>query len=222
MKQLLKKLLGRGDTPKPEQTRHALVGSAKLWKMKRDFQIKFLLDMGLKPENYLFEIGCGTLRGGIPIIEHLERGHYFGVEVREEVLEEGRIELSEAGLEGKEPTLIHSLSMAELNLDQRFDYIWAFSVLIHMTDEILSDTLGFASRHLAEQGVFYANVNMCEREEDNWQGFPVVGRSFDFYSDACSKHGLALSEIGTLKALGHLSQVEAQDQQRMLKITKSV
>ena len=32
-----------------EERRHALVGPANLWKMKRDFQIQFLRDMGLKP-----------------------------------------------------------------------------------------------------------------------------------------------------------------------------
>ena len=61
-----------------KKRRHGMVGPPYLWKMKREFQIKFLTDMDLKPDHYLLDLGCGTLRGGIPIIEYLEIGHYFG------------------------------------------------------------------------------------------------------------------------------------------------
>jgi len=80
-----------------QERRHALVGPANLWKMKRDFQIQFLSNVGLKPEHYLFEIGCGTLRGGVPLIQYLESCHYFGFGVREKAIDEGRKELGDAG-----------------------------------------------------------------------------------------------------------------------------
>ena len=57
--------------------------------------------MGLAPEHYLLDIGCGTLRGGIPLIAYLLNGHYFGIEMRADILDEGRTELAEAGLVGK-------------------------------------------------------------------------------------------------------------------------
>jgi len=208
-------------TQTKEERRHALVGPADLWKMKRDFQIKFLSDMGLKPEHYLFEIGCGTLRGGVPLIQYLEDGNYFGAEVRKIALDEGRKELREAGLAGKNPTLVLSPDISQLIVDQKFDYIWAFSVLIHMNDKILNDTLAFVSKHLSAEGVFYANVNIGDRKEMNWQGFPVVARAFDFYSQACAANGLAVSDLGPLKDLGHIANVESQDNQRMLRMSRS-
>ncbi|KKO18043.1 MAG: class I SAM-dependent methyltransferase [Candidatus Brocadia sp.] len=198
-----------------------LVGPAHLWKMKRDFQIRFLKDMGLKPEYYLFEIGCGTLRGGIPLIDYLQDGHYFGDEVRATVLDEGQKELREARLEGKNPTFLLSPDISQLTVDRKFDYIWAFSVLIHMSDKILNDTLAFVSSHLSKEGAFYANVNIGERKEGHWQGFPLVARTFDFYSQACTTNGLVVSDIGPLKKFGHVSNVEPQDNQRMLRITKN-
>jgi cyclopropane fatty-acyl-phospholipid synthase-like methyltransferase len=75
-----------------------MVGPAKLWKMKRDFQIHFLRSMKLAPEHYLLDIGCGTLRGGVPIIQYLQESHYYGIEVREDALDEGRSELEEEAL----------------------------------------------------------------------------------------------------------------------------
>jgi cyclopropane fatty-acyl-phospholipid synthase-like methyltransferase len=53
--------------------RHSLVGPGKLWEMKRAFQIHFLQSVGLTSDQYLLDLGCGTLRGGIPIIKYLER-----------------------------------------------------------------------------------------------------------------------------------------------------
>lgn len=203
-----------------EKRRHALVGPATLWKMKRDFQIQFLRDMGLKPGHYLLEIGCGTLRGGVPLIQYLENGHYFGIEVREEALNEGRKELREAGLSGKDPTLLLSPEIAQVTVNRTFGYIWAFSVLIHMNDAVLNDTLEFARKHLSEEGVFYANVNIGDRKEGSWQGFPVVWRSFESYSRACTMHGLVVSDLGPLEELGHIANVESQDRQRMLKISR--
>ena len=222
MKQLLTKLKRRISslTQSKEERRHALVGPANLWKMKRDFQIRFLKDVGLKPGHYLFEIGCGTLRGGLPLIQYLENGHYFGVEVRAEVLDEGRKELKEAGLLRKNPTLLLSPDISQLTVNRKFDYIWAFSVLIHMHDNILNDTLDFVSKHLSTEGVFYANVIIGNRKEGNWQGFPVVARTFDFYNKACAMNGLAVSDLGPLKNLGHIANIESQDNQKMLKIVR--
>ena len=205
----------------PKQNiRHVLVGPAHLWKMKRDFQIHFLKNMGLKPEHYFFEIGCGTLRGGLPLIKYLENNHYFGADVRENALNEGRKEIAEAGLNGKNPTLLFSSDISQLSVNQQFDYIWAFSVLFHMTDEILNDALAFVSRHLSETGNFYANVNIGVREKGSWLGFPVVTRTYDHYKMLCAKNGLTISDIGPLKELGHISNVERQDNQLMLKISK--
>lgn len=201
--------------------RHALVGPSRLWRMKRDFQIKFLRDMSLLPGHHLCEIGCGTLRGGIPIIRYLEEGHYCGIEVRESALNEARRELEEAGLEDKAPTLVISQDTSQISLDKRFDFIWAFSVLFHMNDETLKNALSFVKKHLKDNGVFYANVNIGEKAEGNWQGFPVVSRSFEFYESVCAKMDLTPTDIGNLRDLGHHSGKKSHDDQRMLKIVRT-
>lgn len=214
------KRLWRRATASSAERRHALVGPAEHWELKRDFQIAFLRERGLQPQHRLLDIGCGTLRGGIPLIDYLEAGHYCGVEARAEVLEEGRSELREAGLAAKAPVLICSEDITQASVDLSFDFAWAFSVLIHMSDDISGNTLDFVAAHLAQAGVFYANVNIGDRAEGSWQGFPVVWRSLAFYEEACSARGLQLEDIGSLLELGHHAGIESQDQQRMLAIKK--
>ncbi|HET7428936.1 MAG TPA: class I SAM-dependent methyltransferase [Gaiellales bacterium] len=187
----------------PQKRRHALVGPASEWEVKRDFQIGFLKEHGLQPSDRLADIGCGTLRGGIPVIAYLEVGHYHGFEVRAEVLEEARRELAESGLEDKRPVLTQSDDLGSLRLEERFDVIWAFSVFVHLSDDVLGGVLDFVARQLAPAGVMYANVRTGDAEQGQWQGFPVVSRSVDAYREAAARHGLAVQELGTLESLGH-------------------
>lgn len=202
------------------ERRHQMVGPAHMWRMKRDFQIAFLKGRGLAPAHYLLDIGCGTLRGGVPLIEYLEEGHYYGIETRENVLQEGRRELAQAGLETKNPVLIVESDIARVQIEQQFDYAWAFSVLFHMTDEIVEDCIALVSRALKPGGVFYANVNIGEAPAGNWQGFPVVYRSRGHYDDLCGRYGLVAGDIGSLEELGHVCGDPAQDRQRMIEIRK--
>ena len=185
--------------------------------MKRAFQIDFLKSVGLQPAHYLLDVGCGTLRGGIPLIDYLERGHYYGLEVRAEVLDEGRRELEEAGLAHKAPVLIHAEHLSAVTIDQRFDIVWGFSVLIHMTDEIADACLALVARQLAPDGSFFANVNIGERTEGRWQGFPVVWRPPGFYEQLAERNGLHVSALGTLGELGHISGKQTADLQPMLR-----
>jgi SAM-dependent methyltransferase len=202
------------------ERRQAMVGPSHLWKMKRDFQIRFLKSVGMAPEHYVLDLGCGVLRGGLPIIDYLDEGHYCGIESRKAVLDEGIKALREASLQAKAPTLLVIDDLSEIVLEQKFNFIWAFSVLIHMKDEILDACLGFVSRNLGRDGRMYANVSIGNQEDRTWQDFPVVSRSREFYLSAARHHGLHLVDVGTLRSLGHVSGSPGQDRQRMLKFVR--
>jgi SAM-dependent methyltransferase len=208
----------------PAARRHSAVGPPRLWKIQRDFQIQFLQRVGLKPQHYLLDIGCGTLRGGVPIIAYLEKGHYFGIEARAEVLDEARKELQRSNLVNKEPTLMTAGDIASLNLQKKFDYIWSFAVLPHMTDEILRDAISFVRHHLGDDGGFYATVNIGSGPDRSWQsGFPSVSRSLEFYEEVCSRSGLRIEDLGPLTDVGHPLPKTGQQlaKQRMLKVWKA-
>jgi T5SS/PEP-CTERM-associated repeat protein len=75
-------------------------------------------------------------------------------------------------------------------------------------------------RHVGN-GSFHANVNIGDRAEGSWQGFPVVSRSLEFYNtEAAARNGLTVRDLGTLGDLGHQSGFKLQDAQRMLEFRK--
>lgn len=199
--------------------RHRMVGRVDLWPMKRAFQISFLRRVGLQPLHSMLDIGCGTLRGGIPLIEYLGPGRYVGLDIRPEVLAEARAELELHGLEAKEPTLVCCTTLTDFTAHQAFDYIWAFSTLMHMTTDVLDDCLALVQRSLSRTGRFYANVHVGDHDDGGWQGFPVVWRSVVFYEDMARSHHLSVTDLGAIGDLGHESGIAEQDSQRMLLFT---
>ncbi|WP_339634540.1 class I SAM-dependent methyltransferase [Bizionia echini] len=189
--------------------------------MKQDFQIQFLKGQGMQASDTILDVGCGTLRGGIPIIEFLDIGHYYGLEVRKHVLNEGKKELKVLKLEYKKPNLISFTNFSDLQINVQFQFVFAFSVLIHFENHIAESCFEFVSQHLKQDGVFYANVNIGNVPDGNWQGFPVVYRSINFYEDLANKNNMRLQQLGDLKSLGHVSGKDGSDKQIMLKMVKN-
>ena len=99
--------------------------------------------------------------------------------------------------------------------------MWAFSVMIHMKDEIAEACLLMVSKHLPTNGSYYANVNIGNWSEGMWEGFPVVSRSLKFYKTMAAKFNLKVEDVGDLKSLGHNTGIEKQDSQRMLRFSKN-
>lgn len=202
--------------------RHANVGPSDLWKERRYFQITFLKNHGLRPCHQLMDLGCGTLRGGIPLIAYLDAGNYLGIEVRQELLAEAKLELMAERLQDKNPSLIYSSGYTELTLNNKFDLIWAFSVLIHLDDETLHQVAAFTSRHLKPGGAFYANVNIGDNADTSWKTFPLVERSLEFYLAVFGRYGFKTDDMGALWTFGHVIKQGNEvfrEKQRMLKLT---
>lgn len=169
-----------------------LVGPWQRWQEKRDCQIKFLLEHGLKQDHYLLDHGCGVLRGGIPIIDYLEKSHYYGIEKDPKRLEEGLAELKESNLTHKTPRL----SIDYTNIDLKFDYVWSFQVFIHLSDEILANELLNISNILKDDGVCFATVVITPNKLNfSWREYSFVKRPLSFYEKAADKCNLRVKHI---------------------------
>lgn len=172
------------------------------WDEHRRFQLEFAKSAGMRPTHSLLEFGCGPLTLGLPAIDYLDANRYTGVDVRPEVLDLAWGQIGKSRLGAKNPRLVCSKSFGADELgDQRFDFIWSFSVLFHLSDDLLDACMAQIARRLAPGGAYFANIN-AQQAESTWIQFPFVKRGVSFYREAAARHGLVLTELGTLQSLG--------------------
>ena len=78
-------------------------------------QFELMIKNGLRKDDVLVDIGCGSLRGGVHFIRYLNRGCYLGMEMQEWLLQAGvQLELGLGVYEVKKPELVVS---AEFDFD---------------------------------------------------------------------------------------------------------
>ena len=63
----------------------------------------------------------------------------------------------------------------------RFDVIWSYQVLIHMTDDIVRSAISTVAPLLETDGRFFATVFLGDRAEGAWMEYPCMTRPLDFY-----------------------------------------
>lgn len=116
-------------TLKPHWHRQAVGG---LWEEVGKLQFNFMVSEGLKPRHYFLDVGCGSLRGGVHFVRYLETGHYFGIDINQDLLEAGKGELKKNHLLHKKPILVQMSKFHFASLGQTFDYALAQSVFTHL------------------------------------------------------------------------------------------
>ena len=107
--------------------------------------IEKLLALGLKPDDTCVDYGCGTLRLGIHAINYLQPGAYWGMDISEFLLEEGRRLIGDGLWVKKQPHLrvISAESVAEAAAAKP-TMLFSVKVLIHV--------------HPAELGKYFQNI----------------------------------------------------------------
>ena len=128
-----------------------------LWEEIGKLQFEFLVRHGLRPEHYLLDIGCGSMRGGVHFVRYLTSGHYFGVEKSSELLDAGRnIELRRYNLVNKNPILVQMSDFDLKSLGRSFDYALAQSVFTHLPLNSIVRCIMNVEKVLVPRGRLYA------------------------------------------------------------------
>ncbi len=189
--------------------KHALedsMGFRGQWDEHRRFQMEMLKAQGLQPFHRFLEIGCGPLTAGIPLIKYLDPARYTGVDIRSTVLNMSWKEVGRATLSAQNPRLICSSSFAADELsNEQFDFVYSFSVLYHLSDDLLNLYFEAVSKRLKASGVCIANVN-THIPSDKWLQFPFLMRTIEAYASLAANHGLETLPLGTLQENGFRNQ----------------
>lgn len=138
---------------RPDWHRGAVGG---LWDQMGELQIDYLKRQGLLPEHCLLDVGCGSLRGGVRFVDYLEPGHYFGLDISQELLDAGVNELAQLDLLWKRPQLRCSDSFEVDAFGREFDFALAQSLFTHLTLNKIAVCLLKVADVLRPAGRFYA------------------------------------------------------------------
>jgi SAM-dependent methyltransferase len=153
------------------------------WEVIGRLQFDFLIAEGLRPEHRFIDVGCGTLRGGVHYVRHLESGHYHGIDLAPEMIEGGRRELAAAGL-GDRVVHLRQTDTFDVDFGVAFDYGIALSVFTHVSFNSIVLCLTNLSEQLAVGGRFYASFFRCPDGPD--RRTPIVQPHLEGYSPATS------------------------------------
>lgn len=179
-----------------------MMGFAGQYATHRAVQMKLLRKQGMRRHHRVLEIGCGPLTLGIPLIAYLASGGYTGIDVRPSVVDEALALVKTRGLINKRPQIILSSKFGEQELgDTKFDVVVAFSVLYHLTDDLVTRLYRQVALRLKGNATFFANVN-TEHSASHWLEFPFVQRPLDFYGQLAKTCGLEMTVLGRGHELG--------------------
>jgi SAM-dependent methyltransferase len=141
-----------------------------LWDELGDLVLRYLIEQGLEPEMTVLDVGCGALRAGVPLVDHLEPAHYFGVDLTEELLDAGYyIELAGADLTHKLPrnqlVTTGGFELELLPAAASFDVAFAISLFTHIEANTgLRKCLSNLAPRMRPGSVFHATFFLCPDE----------------------------------------------------------
>ncbi len=192
-----------------ETALEAEVGPPGFWKETQGFQIDFLRSQGLQPDDRLLDLGCGVLRGGLPLIDYLNTGRYTGVDVRPDVITEAESLVKNFNLTSKNPALYASdnFGVSEINPNTQ-DMIFSFQLLYHLSDKLVFECLHACAKLLKTEGRLFANVHTVDPgRRSRWKEFPFISRPLEFYKSAAQEAGLACRDLGRMSDLGYTTEL---------------
>lgn len=211
-------------TDKQIQDKHHRDKVGGMWEKLGQLQIDFLIEEGLTPNCKLLDIGCGCLRGGIKFISFLNKGNYFGSDINESLLKAGKIEINEAKLNDKTPTLLLTDKFNFDPLATSFDYMIAFSLFTHLHMNLILRCLKNAHKHLKPNGKFYATFFIVH---DNIEENPICHQpgNITTHFDMDPFH-YSLSEINILAnhvgfTAEYMNDFNHPRSQKMIKFSKN-
>ncbi|MET9431153.1 MULTISPECIES: class I SAM-dependent methyltransferase [unclassified Streptomyces] len=191
------------DTARSPEAAVGGVASRERWLAIGQMQFDYLVSHGLRPDDRMLEIGCGNLRAGWRFIQHLNPGHYYGVDISPDILIEAKKTLVQYGLQHKLPYLtpVDDLRLDFLP-DGAFTVVHAHSVFSHSPLHVIDECLAHVGRIIAPGGFFDFTYDRTETTEHQ-----VLGEDFYYRTETltrlAAKHGLVARFMDDWEALPH-------------------
>jgi SAM-dependent methyltransferase len=143
-----------------------------LWEELGALQLRFLVSQGLRPEHFLLDVGCGSFRGGVALIPYLQPGHYYGLDLVQDLVDVGYArEIIPAGLADRFPpeNIVTNDRFDAQGFSRKFDFAIAQSVFTHVPWNDVRLCLEETSAVMQPGGVLYATYFHLKEGERSGQ-----------------------------------------------------
>jgi cyclopropane fatty-acyl-phospholipid synthase-like methyltransferase len=135
-----------------------------LWEELGNLAFNFLLNKAnLKPGMKILDLGSGCFRCGIKIVEYIDPANYFAIDLNEDLISAGFVELRKKSLGHKVPKQnIHITDDFDARIfGVEFDIVFAQSLWTHLPVNHIQRSLSMVEKVLAPQGSFYTTFFLC-------------------------------------------------------------
>jgi hypothetical protein len=135
----------------------AFIGNPAEYDWMGAYQFDYMVRLGLREQNSLLDIGCGSLRGGRLFIPYLLPDRYFGLEPHRWLVEQAIAnEVGASILEVKRPVFLFDDHFSCSRFGRTFDFVLAHSVFSHAAPQHIVRCLHEARQCLTRTSLFAA------------------------------------------------------------------
>ena len=129
------------------------------WSQLGPWARQFLKDAGMTRQDFVLDVGCGSLPVGVSLLPELDQSRYWGYEFDRHLLEKGMVvELRNRGLQAERGHFILN-SHCDLSLSPHlFDLALAHSLATRVSAEQLGVAVAAVVGHLAPGGKFFLSL----------------------------------------------------------------
>lgn len=160
------------------------IGRGDEWDSHGELQRNFLMSIGLRPEHKLLDIGCGVGRAARKLVPYLDPGNYTGCDISHKALNYAINLSTEEGWAKRNPRFVYN---SDLDFAERFDFLWAHSVLTHLPEQQIDKMMRNVSRIMKGAFAFTYKLAPCRARRTGLKQFSY---SKEFFFDLVEAHGL--------------------------------
>jgi SAM-dependent methyltransferase len=174
------------------------VGPPEKYDLASAGQFSLLTALGLREEDTLLDIGCGSLRGGRLFIPYLKPGKYFGIEPEQWLVDQGiETEVGRDLVALKKPAFANDTNFTLTTFGRKFDFMLAQSIFSHASQAQIRRCLSEAKKALEPEGIFAATFfpGAENYEGSEWVYPGCVYYTMEYFSKLAADEGLACKPL---------------------------
>ncbi len=171
------------------------------------WQLNFLKSKGLEPHHHFLDVGCGDLKGGVPLIRYLNEDRYFGLDQNPIAIQQGHLSLSNED-RAKYPSFLIGGDFGIESVGETFNTVWAHSVFSHIDLSLCGKCMASVFKVLDTGGTFYASY--------------FAAPDGDFWIEPSVYREEGIREIGSMKLTYSFRNPYHHDTDLLIRLANSI